>query len=316
MTVNLTRNVTGPKALNHKQGCSVSPPADTSSGPESANQPSTKVDYSDSATITQKDLNVSTGQVPSFANSSGQGHSSAGACAYPPDPEGEIFQTEQLSEEMDRSGTLSDSEDGQFSDSTGSSEQTEDMTYRETVRSVRAFMGWHHIPTFESDYSEPDKSNNPWKGKHPRKPTRISVAMPPDDWLCQKLECLNVTVAEGYPSWAQDYAGLKRDQFVKVPKTQSRWYKMHLVKPEGPHRPGRSVFSLHNTETKVNSQFPRITRASAYPSTGPPSRPICQESLRRWERAAREDSYIINHADVQLNYRTRCLRTLLFCVPI
>ena len=35
---------------------------------------------------------------------------------------------------------------------------------------------------------------------------------------------------------------------------------------------------------------------SAYLSTGPPSRPISQESLRRWERAAREDSFIINHA--------------------
>ena len=71
---------------------------------------------------------------------------------------------------------------------------------------------------------------------------------------------------------------------------------MYLVKPDGPHRPGRTVFSWRNTEAKVNSQFPRLTRASAYPSTGPPSRPISQESLRRWERAAREDSYIINHA--------------------
>ena len=145
------------------------------------------------------------------------------------------------------------------------------MTYRETVRSVRSFMGWHHIPTFESDYSEPDKSNNPWKGKQPRKPTRISVAMPPDDWPCQKLERLNLTVTEGYPSRAQEFAGLKRDQFIKIPKSQSRWYKMHLMKPEGPLRPGRSVFSWHNTEAKVNSQFPRITRASAYPSTGQPS---------------------------------------------
>ena len=56
------------------------------------------------------------------------------------------------------------------------------------------------------------------------------------------------------------------------------------------------MFSWHNTEAKVNSQFPRITKASAYPSTGPPSRQIFQESLRRWERCAREDSYIVNHA--------------------
>ena len=161
---------------------------------------------------------------------------------------------------------------------------------------VRSFMGWNHIPTFESDLSEPDKSNNPWKGKLPKRPARISVAMPPDDWLCQKLEKLNTVVAEGYPSRSQDSAGLKKDQFVKVPKSQNRWYQMHMIRPEGPHRPGKTLFSWHNSEAKVNSQFPRIVKASAYPATGPPSRPISQEYLRRWEKCARENSYIVNHA--------------------
>ena len=160
------------------------------------------------------------------------------------------------------------------------------MSYRETVHFIRSYMGWHHILAFETDYSEPDKSNNPWKGKNPRKPTRISVAMPPDDWLCQKLERLNLTVVEGYPSRSQNSAGLKPDQFIKVLKSQEKWYKMHLLKPDGPHHPGHSVFNWRNTEAKVNSQVPRVTRASAYPSRGPPSRPISQESLRRWERAA------------------------------
>ena len=63
--------------------------------------------------------------------------------------------------------SFSGSDEGQLSDSTEAPEQTEDMSYRETVWSVRLYMGWHHIPTFETDYSEPDKSNNPWKGKHP-----------------------------------------------------------------------------------------------------------------------------------------------------
>ena len=128
---------------------------------------------------------------------------------------------------------------------------------------------------------------NPWTGKHPKRPTRISVAMPPDNWLCQKLERLNLTVAEGYSSRAQDSAGLKKDQFIKVLKSQSRWYKMHMLKPEEPHRPRRSVFSWHNMEAKVNSQFPRITRTSAYP-TGPATRQISQKYLRHWERCARE----------------------------
>ena len=190
---------------------------------------------------------------------------------------------------------MSEPEEDLLSDTTDRKELTEDLNHRETVGSVCSFMGWNHIPPFESDFTEPDKSNNPWKGKHTKRPTRISVAMPPDDWLCQKLERLNLTVAEGYPSRAQDSSGLEKDQFVKVPKSQSHWYTTYKLRSEEPIRPGRSVFSWHNTEAKVNSQFPRITKASTYPSTGPPSRQISQESLRCWERCAREDSYIVNH---------------------
>ena len=157
-------------------------------------------------------------------------------------------------------------------------------------------MGWNHIPVFEADFSEPDKSNNPWKGKAPRRPARVSVAMPPDDWLCQKLERLNTTVAEGYPSRSQDSSGLKKDQFIKMPKSQARWYQMHTLKPDTTPRPGKSVFSWRNTEAKVNSQFPRITKASSYPPSGLVSRPISQEYLRRWERNAKEGSYIVSQA--------------------
>ena len=71
---------------------------------------------------------------------------------------------------------------------------------------------------------------------------------------------------------------------------------MYTIKQDGPHRPGKKLFSWHNTEAKLNSQFPRITKASAYPAAGPPSRPISQEYLRRWEKCARENSYIINSA--------------------
>ena len=112
----------------------------------------------------------------------------------------------------------------------------------------------------------------PGREKNPKRSARISVAIPLDDWLYQKFERLNTVVAEGYPSRAQDSAGQKRDQFVKIPKSQSRWYQMHTIKPDGPHRPGKTIFSWHNTKAKVNSQFPLITWASAYPITGPASR--------------------------------------------
>ena len=109
-----------------------------------------------------------------------------------------------------------------MSDSGEKHEVTEDMNYRETVQSVRSFMGWNHIPVFEAHFSEPDKSNNVWKSKVSKRPVCVSVAMQPDNWLCQKLERLNTTVAEGYPSQAQDSGGSKKDQFIKMPKSQSR----------------------------------------------------------------------------------------------
>ena len=47
--------------------------------------------------------------------------------------------------------------DGEVStDNIDRQDQNEDMTFRETVRSVRSFMGWDHIPV-----SEPDKSQQP-----------------------------------------------------------------------------------------------------------------------------------------------------------
>ena len=72
------------------------------------------------------------------------------------------------------SGSVSESEEN--TECMDQQEQTK-LNYRETVRSVQSFMGWNHIPTFESNFSEPDKTNNPWKGKNPKRPSRISVIL-------------------------------------------------------------------------------------------------------------------------------------------
>ena len=178
----------------------------------------------------------------------------AGAFSLPPEPDDVDFDRPHSGSDV--SCDHSESDEGKISFTLEHPDQTEEMNYRETVRSIRSFMGWTHIPDFESDLNEPDKSHNPWKGKIPKRPARISVAMPPDDWLCQKLEWLNTVVAEGYPSRAQDSAGLKKDQFVKIPNSQARWYQMHTIRQDGPHRPGKKLFSWHNTEAKVNSQGP------------------------------------------------------------
>ena len=132
------------------------------------------------------------------------------------------------------------SDEGELSDTdTDKPEKNEKMT----VRSIRAFMGWDFIPDFELEYSDPDKSNNPWRGKNPRPGTIISVEMPADDWLCQKLERLHLTVAEGYPSRGQETGSVRTDQFIRTPKPQDKWYPIYKLKTDGPHRPGRILFN-------------------------------------------------------------------------
>ena len=212
--------------------------AQATSGPKVVQKPKTKP--TPVATVSsnpeQKEcfLPGTTGQGPSHPGSSGQvlpvaqpssslfGDSAlTGAYRTPTEPD--TLDIDPPLSEASYSDDQDEDEGEISSDNLERPKQTEDMNYQETVRSIRSFMGWNHIPTFESDLSEPDKSNNPWKGKLPKRPARISVAMPPDNWLCQKLEKLNTVVAQGYPSRAQDSAGLKKDQFVKAPKSQNRW---------------------------------------------------------------------------------------------
>ena len=186
-----------------------------------------------------------------------------------------------------------DSEDGEISDSE-TNEQNEEMNYRETVRAVRAFLGWSHIPNFS--VADGDRSDNPWKGKNPRKMGKISVELPADDWLCHKMEKLNTRVAEGYPSCSQESAGLKIEQFVRTPNSQSKWYKQYRLRQDTHVRPSRTIFSWSDSEARLNTQFSRVAKVSAYPQSGPASRPVPQDILRRWEKCAREGTYVTNHA--------------------
>ena len=176
-------------------------------------------------------------------------------------------------------------------------EKNEEMNYRDTVRAVRAFLGWTFIPEFEPAVGDTDnKSDNPWKGKHPRRTGKVSIELPADDWLCYKMEKLNTRAAEGYPSRSQEAAGLKIDQFIRTPKSQSRWYAQSRLRQEGSQRPGKTIFGWSGSEARLNSQFSRIAKVSAYPTSGPASRPDPQEILRHWEKCAREGSLITNHA--------------------
>ena len=86
---------------------------------------------------------------------------------------------------------------------------SEDANYRETIRGVRSFMGWHHIPNYDNSAASMD--DNPFAGSRVKRTGKVSVRLPVDEWLCRKMEKLNLTVAEGYPSSNSENSGLLCD---------------------------------------------------------------------------------------------------------
>ena len=165
-------------------------------------------------------------------------------------------------------------------------ELSEESTYRETIRGVRSFMGWHQIE-FDSVSSA---DNNLFAGSRALPTGKVSVKLPVDDWLCRKMEKLNLTVAEGYPSKSTEPAGLHRDQFVKTPRS-FKWYDMHVNKKECDRS---TVCSWSPEPAKLKSTFSRVARRNL--PTAPASRALNQDILRRWETTAREQSIMCNQA--------------------
>ena len=96
--------------------------------------------------------------------------------------------------------------------------------------------------------------------------------------------------AAEYPSRTSETAGLARDQFVKSPK-RLKWYGIHCEKKDFSRS---KVHTWTNEPARMNSTFPRITNRSL--PSAPASRPVSQENLRKWERAACDQSYMCNQA--------------------
>ena len=165
---------------------------------------------------------------------------------------------------------------------------SEDANYRETLRGVRSFMGWHQIPDYDTSAASMD--DNPFAGSRVKTTGKVSVKLPVDEWLCKKLEKLNITIAEGYPSRNTETSGLLRDQFVKTPRT-SKWHDMQAVKKDASNQ---AVGDWSPEPAKLNSMFSRVARRSL--PSAPASRTFSQDTLRRWERSFREQSVMCNHA--------------------
>ena len=60
---------------------------------------------------------------------------------------------------------------------------SEDANYRETIRGVRSFLGWHQIPGCDSTSSSLD--DNPFAGSRAKLTRKVSVKLPVDEWLCR-----------------------------------------------------------------------------------------------------------------------------------
>ena len=50
---------------------------------------------------------------------------------------------------------------------------SEEQSYRETMRAIRSYMGWTHIPDIDATASSPD--NNPFAGPKLQTPGKVSV---------------------------------------------------------------------------------------------------------------------------------------------
>ena len=111
----------------------------------------------------------------------------------------------------------------------------------------------------------------------------------------KKLENLNLVLIEGYPSKSAEPGGLHVDQYLRPPKSQVRWYGIHPAENKDITRPGKYVTTWPNDAAKLNSAFARIGKPSLA-SSQPTSRPIAQDTLRKWEKAAKETSYVCNQS--------------------
>ena len=166
-----------------------------------------------------------------------------------------------------------------------------EQSYQETVRAIRSYMGWTHIPDIESAAGSSD--GHPFAGPKMETQGKVSVHLPTDEWLCRKISKLNLTLTDEYPSRGAEAGGLHRDQFLKPPTSQAKWYGSH---PQPKSDTAETVTSWSSDAAKLNSGYLRIARQAGIATSPPQSWPISQDSLRKWEKSARESSVICNQA--------------------
>ena len=175
-------------------------------------------------------------------------------------------------------GELSDDQEANLSDHEQS--LSEEQSYRETMRGIRSYMNWDHIPDIDSGATTSE--DNPFAGPKVHTPGKVSVNLPTDEWLCRKMSKLNITLVQGYPTRTSEAGGLLRDQFVRPPKSQQKWYGFHANPKKESEQ---TVSAWHIGSSRLNSTYLRIARQAGFATSPPMSCPISQENLRKWERS-------------------------------
>ena len=96
-----------------------------------------------------------------------------------------------------------------------------------TIRGVTSFWGWHQFPEIVSSASAQD--DNPFAIPRTQSTDKVSVKLPTDDWMCRKMEKLNITLTECNWTHGSDTSGLTRDRLIRVPNAE-KWYDMYAEK--------------------------------------------------------------------------------------
>ena len=80
---------------------------------------------------------------------------------------------------------------------------------------------------------------------------------------------------------------------MKPPRSQAKWYGCHSQQKSDTTE---TVASWSTNSSKLYSGYLRIGRQAGITTSPPQSRPISQDTLRKWEKFARESSVICNQA--------------------
>ena len=123
--------------------------------------------------------------------------------------------------------------------------------YKETMRGIHCYMGWSNI--YDIYTSTNSAEDNPFAGPKTQAPGKVSVQMPNDNWLCRKLNKLNISPVEGYPSRSSKASGLLKDLYLRPAKSQAKWYGLY-----SDHKGDSTAVLTWNTDESChNSSYSR-----------------------------------------------------------